>query len=182
MSLRTMTLSLCVAALATALASACSDGAGDTSRGPATVDDGGAALEPNDADEIPCAPRAILQQLCQQCHARPTKSGAPFPLERRSDVLRDYNGSPVRELMLGELGRGRMPLAPVTITPEEKKVLVAWLEAGAGPVPATSCTSSGAPDASPRAGVDEDAAPPPSEDDAGEAVPDASDHDSGAHP
>src|SRR5262245_46344655 len=43
---------------------------------------------PDDESGIPCAARAVLQTVCQQCHARPhLLHGAPFPLVRRSDIL-----------------------------------------------------------------------------------------------
>lgn len=100
-------------------------------------------LAPDEAD-IPCAPRRVLQTICQQCHARPTKNGAPFPLVYRSDVVvHAYGGVVVRELMIEELEAGRMPLAPVTIEAAEKTTLLDWLRAGAPADPDVRCDDAG---------------------------------------
>jgi uncharacterized membrane protein len=97
----------------------------------------------DDSDEIPCEPRAVLEAICQQCHALTPKNGAPFPLVRRSDVLATRDGTPVRELMIQQLEAGRMPLAPVTIAPEARAVLLAWLEAGSPLVTPRECGDPG---------------------------------------
>jgi hypothetical protein len=108
------------------------------------VADASAAIR-EDTDEIPCAPRVVLETICQRCHALRPRGGAPFPLVRRSDVVaRVYQGSIVRELMIAELEAGRMPLRPVTIEPEPREALLGWLRAGAPAVSARSCTDAGA--------------------------------------
>jgi hypothetical protein len=87
---------------------------------------------PQDEADIPCAPRHVLQTICQQCHTNPQKNGAPFPLINRSDIVEHvYYGVVVRELMIQELTAGRMPLAPVTISDEDKATLLGWLNGGA---------------------------------------------------
>lgn len=102
-------------------------------------------LRRDDSMEIPCEPRRVLTSICQQCHTRPeTKNGAPFPLEWRSDVLATYGGVAIRELMVEQLGAGRMPLAPVTMDSTDRETLLAWLQAGAPAVTATACIDSGA--------------------------------------
>lgn len=96
-------------------------------------------LAPDEAD-IPCAPRHVLQTICQRCHTRPMKNGAPFPLINRSDiVVHSYGGVAVRELMIEEVTSGRMPLSPVTIGADEKATLLAWLHAGAPAEPNVTC-------------------------------------------
>lgn len=85
-----------------------------------------------DEADIPCAPRHVLQTICQQCHTKPQKNGAPFPLINRSDVVDNvYGGVVVRELMIEMVEAGRMPLSPVTISDDDKATLLAWLHAGA---------------------------------------------------
>jgi hypothetical protein len=104
-----------------------SSGVGDST--PRALAGGQAVRE--DADEIPCEPRRVLQTVCQQCHSKPPRGGAPFPLVRRSDILATRTGVVVRELMIQQLDARRMPLTPVTIQDGERDVLLAWLRAGA---------------------------------------------------
>jgi uncharacterized membrane protein len=96
----------------------------------------------DDSTTIPCAPRHVLQTVCQHCHLRPPANGAPFPLERRSDLDVVYGGVAIRELALEEVSARRMPLEPITIGEEDRAVLLDWLRAGAPPVPAQTCSSS----------------------------------------
>lgn len=112
-----------------------------TTRAPAPAVTGSPAVvePPDDADEIPCTPRRVLVQVCQQCHARPAKNGAPFPLERRSDVFALYGDIEIRELMVAELGARRMPLAPVTIENGDRETLLVWLENGAPAAAPSTC-------------------------------------------
>ncbi len=92
-----------------------------------------------DENEIPCGPRIVLQAICQECHTRPTKNGAPFPLVNRSDVFAPRAGTVVRLMMIEQLEAGRMPLSPVTINAEDKKTLLEWLESGAPAVSPRRC-------------------------------------------
>lgn len=130
--------------LAVAIAAACAppSGGGGAVHGGSS---GGAVdtLYAGDEDQIPCAPRAVLKAVCQQCHTRPATSGAPFPLQGHSDVLRTYGGSVIRELMIEQLEAERMPLSPVTIESEDRATLLTWLRAGAPAVPAQSCATDG---------------------------------------
>ncbi|AKU98396.1 hypothetical protein AKJ09_05060 [Labilithrix luteola] len=96
----------------------------------------------NDADEIPCEPRHVLETVCQQCHSLPTQNGAPFPLVNRSDVLAERSKSVTRELMIAQLESGRMPLRPVTIEDGDREILLDWLRAGAPSVSPRACTTS----------------------------------------
>jgi hypothetical protein len=100
-----------------------------------------ALLVADDTDkDIPCAPRHVLQTICQQCHTRPMRNGAPFPLQTRSDiVVHTYGGVVVRELMIEEVTAGRMPLTPVTISDEYTATLLYWLAAGAPADPDEDC-------------------------------------------
>lgn len=97
-------------------------------------------VEPrDDADEIPCAPRRVLVKVCQQCHTRPTANGAPFPLQRRSDLFATYGEVEIRELMVEEITTRRMPLAPVTIENGDRETLLVWLENGAPAAAPSTC-------------------------------------------
>jgi hypothetical protein len=111
------------------------------------VDSGVDADGPDDENLIPCEPRAVLQTVCQQCHTRPTtKNGAPFPIVRHSDILAVRSGgggATVRDRMIDQLRAGRMPLAPATIEPTQKTMLLTWLEEGAPTVEATDCQTDG---------------------------------------
>lgn len=93
-----------------------------------------------DNSEIPCGPRFVLTDVCQQCHARPPLNGAPFPLVNRSDILAMRGGAVVRDLMIEQVKARRMPLSPVTITDAQREVLVDWLEEGAPAIPSQGCT------------------------------------------
>ncbi|WP_394831479.1 hypothetical protein LVJ94_33705 [Pendulispora rubella] len=105
---------------------------------------------PDDENEIPCAPRAVLQKTCQQCHARPTKNDAPFPLVRRSDILRrGRNGSTIAQLVIAQLESHAMPLAPVTMEAAARETLLSWVRAGAPGVTAMTCTETKANQESP---------------------------------
>lgn len=123
--------------------------------------DGSAQAVREDALEIPCEPRSVLQTVCQQCHSLPPKNGAPFALVRRSDVIGVRSGVVVRELMIQQLEAHRMPLTPVTIDPEARTVLLDWLRAGAPAVTPSECHEAPPDDGGPEP---YDAAPiPPSD-------------------
>jgi hypothetical protein len=92
-----------------------------------------------DENEIPCEPRLVLQTICQQCHTKPMKNGAPFPLINRSDIFAPRFGSVVRLMMIEQLESGRMPLSPVTITAEDKETLLTWLKSGAPAIAPRAC-------------------------------------------
>ena len=110
----------------------------------ATGDASDGLVRRDDSMEIPCEERRILMTVCQQCHTRPeTKNGAPFPLQWRSDILASYGGVEIRRLMIEQLQVGRMPLAPVTIDPSDRPLLLAWLESGAPAVTPRTCENTG---------------------------------------
>lgn len=134
-------LLLCASISGLATSLACGP-AGDAGAPRPKTDDTSVTLSGvDDSATIPCAPRHVLQTVCQQCHLRPPANGAPFPLERRSDLDVLYGGVAIRELAVEEVSARRMPLTPITIGEEERAVLLAWLRAGAPPVPAQSCSS-----------------------------------------
>jgi hypothetical protein len=104
--------------------------------------------ELEDEDVIPCGPRRVLQTVCQSCHTRPPRNGAPFPLVTRSNIVRrGVGGREVRELMIEEVEARRMPLAPVTIDDASRATLLEWLKAGSPAVVAQQCTDAGSGDA-----------------------------------
>lgn len=102
------------------------------------------AIPVDDSTQIPCAPREVLQTVCQQCHARTPLNGAPFPLVTRTDILTMRSGGIARDLMIAQLVAKRMPLAPVTIEDEQRATLLAWLQDGAVAVTSQSCLDAGA--------------------------------------
>ena len=105
--------------------------------------------EVDDRESIPCAPRRVLEGVCQRCHQAPPIRGAPFPLVTRSNILRVGPDGEVRELMIAQLEARRMPLAPETITDESRATLLAWLRAGAPAEdpPSASCEEADGGDA-----------------------------------
>lgn len=137
---------------------ACSDESGGTSSGGISTErdaaigtsEAGAGSDAggiDDANRIPCAPRAVLEAVCQQCHGRPTNNGAPFPIQRLSDLRANYLGRDTRLDMIDVLTAGVMPQAPVTISARDKQTLLDWLRAGAEGVEPQSCLVQ--PDAGP---------------------------------
>lgn len=89
--------------------------------------------------EIPCGPRAVLALVCQQCHSSPTRSGAPYALVSIEDVRQERDGEPTSSAMLALVEQRRMPLSPVTITDEQRSVLLDWLRSGAPTVTPREC-------------------------------------------
>lgn len=113
------------------------------------------AIEPDDADTIPCGPRRVLMAVCQRCHSRPPQNGAPFPLVTHADIVRVGPDGEIRQLMIEQIEAGRMPLSPVTIDYDSRETLTDWLAAGAPAEPPHACDADAgdadaARDASPR--------------------------------
>lgn len=93
------------------------------------------------AGEIPCEPRAVLEAICQNCHADPPRNGAPFSQMTYQDIDADLDGEPVWARMRRAVEEGRMPLDPYALTGEQQRILLAWLGEGAPPAPVgTVCT------------------------------------------
>ncbi len=90
-----------------------------------------ATIDVDDEDTIPCAPRVVLQRICQQCHTQPPRNGAPFPLVTRSNILRVGPDGEIRKLMIEQIEAGYMPLSPVKIDYDSRETLLSWLSAGA---------------------------------------------------
>jgi len=90
--------------------------------------------------DIPCAPRAVLAAVCQNCHTDPPQNGAPFSQATYADIDAELDGEPVHARMRRAIEDGRMPLDPYTLTDEQRTTLLAWLSEGAPPAPAgTTC-------------------------------------------
>ena len=81
--------------------------------------------------EIPCAPRRVLETVCQQCHSSPTKRGAPFSLVTYGDVHATLDGQPIAYWMEQYVTARDMPLPPVEIADGDRETLLTWLRAGA---------------------------------------------------
>lgn len=112
---------------------ACSDGI------PEKRDAGSARLVRT--GEIPCAPRAVLEAVCQNCHTDPPRNGAPFSQQTYQDIDSDLDGEPVYLRMKQAIEEGRMPLDPYTLTDAQRSTLLEWLSQGAPPAPVgTVCT------------------------------------------
>lgn len=105
-----------------------------------TVD---SAPRTDDSDLIPCGPRSVLENVCQHCHSFPTQNDAPFPLVTYSDIMINRGEGITRDLMIAQLNARRMPLAPVTITDDQRDTLLAWLESGAPAAQADACADAG---------------------------------------
>jgi hypothetical protein len=110
------------------LFAACTSGGGGESR-----EAGSARLVR--AGEIPCAPRAVLQAVCHNCHTDPPRNGAPFSQLTYQDVDADLDGEPVWSRMQRAVRGGRMPLDPYALNDEQARVLLEWLDAEAPPAP-----------------------------------------------
>lgn len=87
------------------------------------------------AGEIPCAPRAVLQAVCHNCHTDPPRNGAPFSQKTYQDIDADLDGEPVYVRMRRAIEEGRMPLDPYSLTADQKTVLLDWLNQDAPPAP-----------------------------------------------
>jgi len=88
-------------------------------------------VEVDDSNLIPCAPRRVLETVCQTCHSKPPQNGAPFPLVTRSNIVRMTPDGQIRELMIAQLEARRMPLTPETIEEGDRTILLEWLADGA---------------------------------------------------
>jgi hypothetical protein len=87
------------------------------------------------AGEIPCAPRAVLANVCHNCHTDPPRNGAPFSQLTYQDIDTELDGEPVWSRMRRAVRDGRMPLDPWVLTDEERRVLLEWLDDDAPPAP-----------------------------------------------
>jgi hypothetical protein len=97
--------------------------------------------------DIPCAPNAVLVNVCQQCHSSPPVHGAPFPLVTYGDVQADLDGHPVFYWMEKYVAAEEMPLPPVELAAGDRATLLQWLRAGAPSRSETCASEAGAVDA-----------------------------------
>ena len=98
-------------------------------------------IDVDDSNFIPCAPRRVLQTVCQKCHSKPPQNGAPFPLVTHSNIVRATPDGEIRELMIAQIEARRMPLTPETIEEGDRTILLEWLRDGALPLTEPrSCT------------------------------------------
>jgi hypothetical protein len=87
------------------------------------------------AGEIPCASRAVLKNVCQNCHTNPPRNGAPFSQLTYQDIDSELDGEPAWARMRDAVREGRMPLAPYDLTDDQRRVLLEWLDQDAPPAP-----------------------------------------------
>jgi hypothetical protein len=144
MRLKFISLTLLVTLFASITIAACS-----STDDPVTPQDSGP--EVNDSNQIPCAARRVLQQVCQQCHGKPLKEAAPFPILTRADMFKIYQGRVIRALVVEQLNTRRMPVEPVTMNDTQRQELLDWVNAGAYAVAAQVCAEP-AGDAGPEGG------------------------------
>lgn len=93
------------------------------------------------ASGLPCDVDDVLAKKCRRCHTTPARHSAPFELYTWDDTRSDRMGQPLYVHIGRVVESGYMPLAipanpPVEpLTPEEKRILVDWVDAGAPKVP-----------------------------------------------
>lgn len=82
--------------------------------------------------EIPCEVDTLLA-VCRNCHANPTKNGAPFPIVKLGDVRGTYIGKSVSSRAASAITSKFMPQAPndKDLTEDQRKFLISWFEMGA---------------------------------------------------
>lgn len=89
--------------------------------------------------EFPCAVKAIMRK-CQYCHIKPSSSASgalatPFPLVTYDDTQRTEHDIVITKLISTIVQCGNMPLPPVSISDNERQVLLQWIAQGAQPAP-----------------------------------------------
>jgi hypothetical protein len=91
---------------------------------------------------LPCDVDDVLARKCRRCHTTPARHNAPFELYTWEDTRQDRFGQPLYVHLGRVVATGFMPYAieanpPIArLTPEEKKILLDWVAAGA---PKTPC-------------------------------------------
>jgi hypothetical protein len=88
---------------------------------------------------FPCEVEKVLSASCRRCHWEPREHDAPFALVKWEDNRETRATKPVFELMKKQISADLMPPVlevvadpPVeALTPQQKKTLLDWLEAGA---------------------------------------------------
>jgi uncharacterized membrane protein len=103
---------------------------------------------PADPPSLPCDVDAVLRGVCQQCHMPSPENGAPFPLVTYADTRAPfsapptYQDAPIWKVMGDVVEADAMPpdRSGVTITRDQRDVILAWVDAGAPPADAgTMC-------------------------------------------
>jgi uncharacterized membrane protein len=123
--------------LALSASIACSMACGDDG---ATTDVHDAATS-QPARELPDDVDAVLEARCRECHTRPTRNFAPFPLETWEDTQDQApgydEGVPIYEVMQMRIHDESFPMPPGDreMTDADRKVIDDWIAAGAEPAP-----------------------------------------------
>jgi hypothetical protein len=91
---------------------------------------------------LPCDVDDVLARKCRRCHTTPPRHNAPFELYTWDDTQSDRFGKPLYVDIGRVVETGYMPLTALTanppiehLTPEEKRVLIDWVDAGAPKMP-----------------------------------------------
>ena len=80
----------------------------------------------------------VLANSCRRCHWEPQENDAPFGMLSVDGIHEERSGKPIFELMKAMVQADLMPPLDALVTPdvtplspEQKKTLLTWLEAGA---------------------------------------------------
>jgi hypothetical protein len=100
---------------------------------------------------LPCDVDDVLARKCRRCHTNPARHTAPFELYTWDDTRSERMGLPLYVHIGRVVENGYMPLAlPVNppverLTPDEKRILVDWVDAGAPKVPCEPSDAASSP-------------------------------------
>ena len=86
---------------------------------------------------IPCKVDEVFASKCRRCHTIPPRHGAPLVFLTWDDTRQDRMGQPLYSVIGRAVSSGFMPYRieanpPVlALTPEEKRIILDWVAAGA---------------------------------------------------
>jgi hypothetical protein len=121
-------------------------GAGNPGEGGSATEQPGGGGSDSGIPHFPCEVEDVIVAKCQRCHGDPPENDAPFPLLTWDDTRRPYGALLVYEAMLPAIETDFMPLTQLELeppveplTPQEKTLLLDWLEDEAPPVLDADC-------------------------------------------
>jgi hypothetical protein len=95
---------------------------------------------------LPCDVDDVFARKCRRCHTIPTRHGAPFVFLTWQDTQQAHGDQPLTALIGRAVRSGFMPYRidanpkVESLTEEEKKIILDWIDAGA---PRQDCDPSG---------------------------------------